>query len=96
MTTARAQRAADLARTAVERAAARSDSYANAAPRRPLHGHTASCPNRLAGRMRRCGLCRAETLERAATVVNGVVLDGPSVLAGKPAQGVRAPDAGQK
>jgi hypothetical protein len=62
VTTARALRAAEHAHAAVQRAGQHADSFDNAPPRRPLHGHTADCPNRLHGPARRCGPCRAEAL----------------------------------
>jgi hypothetical protein len=77
---ARAQRAARLAEAAAHRAAEHAESFDNAAPRRPMHGHTADCPNRHQGPMRRCRFCRGEAL--GAVRVNGVPVDRPSVLAG--------------
>lgn len=82
MTTARAQRAAELAAAAVARAAAHAESYDSAPPRRPMNGHSGDCPNRYDGRMRRCSLCRAELLARDARVINGVVVPEASVLTG--------------
>jgi hypothetical protein len=72
---------ADLGAEVAARAAARAESFDNAPPRRPLNGHTADCPNRLDGRMRQCGLCRAEALGQHGTVVNGVIVPERSALA---------------
>lgn len=66
---------------AVAQAWARAESFDNAAPRRPMNGHTADCPNRLDGRMRQCGLCRAEAIGHRGTVINGVIVPERSALA---------------
>lgn len=66
---------------AIARAEQRADSYDNAAPRRPINGHTADCPNREQGPMRRCAWCRAETLERGRQRINGQLVPDRSVLA---------------
>ena len=69
---------AELGAEAAARAAAHTETYANAAPRRPLNGHTADCPERDKGPVRRCRHCRAETLGQHR--VNGVPVPASSVL----------------
>lgn len=67
MSTARAQRAADAARGAVERATGRAEDWgSNAAPRRPRNGHTADCPQQMEpiGRRGRCRFCWAQNHAR--------------------------------
>lgn len=76
----RADRARRLAAAAVQRTADHADSYDNAPPRRPMHGHTADCPQRHHGPLRRCRFCRAEALEHHR--VNGTPITQPSVLTG--------------
>jgi hypothetical protein len=77
----RTRRRVDVAAT-IAQAAAHAETYDNPPPRRAINGHTANCPNRLDGPMRRCGWCRAEALERGQRVVNGTVVPATSVLAG--------------
>jgi hypothetical protein len=62
MTTAYDRRIAQAAATARTRAAELADGWDHAAPRRPLNGHRADCPDRLTGPARHCRHCRADII----------------------------------
>lgn len=60
MSTAQARRHARAAAEVRARVAERAEAFDNAPRRAPRHGHTADCPNRLDGWMRRCPWCIAD------------------------------------